>query len=412
MDGYDAAHLLHVARTLRVLNAVRAKHVGMPDMYATYEPTFLLYRLATRHMHATAVDMCRYVGVRPDAVLHHWARAKVAAARHQPHGEEDARLGEVILRKFADADVHSFADIARAAFEAGRPRIATALLEHEVCAADQVLLLLEMDEHRLALAKAVECGDADLIYHVLFRLQRSMSRGEFFRIVQEVDCGPERATDGASVGLRPSSRATYATLAARLLEAYAKEQDEELLRDFYYQDDRHCDAAVRCIVEALQRVPSERAEGLRQAQRHFGDDAARGTEARLVHEACTLLGVQATLDAELASLGSTARTLGSPLYATIETCLAHHLTRRAERLKHDFGVSDARYFATRVHALVHTQNFDALWKATARRSHAELVVAALLAAGHLAEAARHVTRVTDKATRARLSYVPSGRGGM
>ena len=157
MDGYDAAHLLHVARTLRVLNAVRAKHVGMPDMYATYEPTFLLYRLATRHMHATAVDMCRYVGVRPDAVLHHWARAKVAAARHQPHGEEDARLGEVILRKFADADVHSFADIARAAFEAGRPRIATALLEHEVCAADQVLLLLEMDEHRLALAKAVEC---------------------------------------------------------------------------------------------------------------------------------------------------------------------------------------------------------------------------------------------------------------
>lgn len=101
-----------------------------------------------------------------------------------------------------------------------------------------------MKEDELALTKAIESGDPNLsppipfnrrvptdpssapVYTVLLHLRRVHALGDFFRFV---DNKPD---------------------AAALLQVYAKENDLELLRDFYYQDDRRRETACLAIEES------------------------------------------------------------------------------------------------------------------------------------------------------------------
>lgn len=105
-----------------------------------------------------------------------------------------------------------------------------------------------MKEDTLALKKAVNSGDTDLsephhfcylyisissnaiVYHVLLHLHKRLPLGTFFRIIEEG--GPP---------LLPASK---------LLQVYAREQDREMLRDFYYSEDRRVDSAILCLEEA------------------------------------------------------------------------------------------------------------------------------------------------------------------
>lgn len=408
LDVYDSTTYLRVARTLRVLNAVRDYRVGIPARYAAlyaHGPSMLLYRLCARHMHQMAERICTYLQVRPDEVLKHWARAKLVHARG-----DTAQLAQLIIAKFEAAGALNFAEIALTAWQAGQARLATALLDHEPRAVGQVPLLLHMHEHRLALQRAVECGDADLIYYVLFRLQQRMSRGEFFRILQAPLEAPDVPLPSKTVGVRPPCDATYAALAASLLERYAREQDQELLRDFYFLDDRSTAQALLCIADAPRDAAryGERVQALRRAAKYFSDDRERGLDARLSEEAASLLGFQAGLDKELALMGvrpSGESLVGLPLLRTIEVCLHHGLLKRAERLKHEYKVSDRLYFSARVHALVAREDWDGLAVCVGRRPPGGLepIVSTLLHAGHVEEACRYARLgAADKSTRQAL----------
>ena len=88
---------------------------------------------------------------------------------------DDAALCSLIRRKLVAIDGQvSYADIAATADAAGRKRLATMLLEFEPRAADKVPLLLKMREVDIALAKAIDSGDTDLVYLVLLHLKRTM----------------------------------------------------------------------------------------------------------------------------------------------------------------------------------------------------------------------------------------------
>ena len=123
------------------------------------------------------------------------------------------------------------------------------LLDHEPRAAEQVPLLLQMKEEKIALVKAINSGDTDLgmspqnhrqtwdnkltctVYQVLLHLRSSLSPGDFFHVLD----------DSISPNLTP---------AVKLLQAYAREGDRQLLRDFYYQDDRRTENACLEMEEA------------------------------------------------------------------------------------------------------------------------------------------------------------------
>lgn len=71
-----------------------------------------------------------------------------------------------------------------------------------------------------------------LVYLVIFHLKRKLPLGEFFRMINN----------------KP--------MACNLLEVYCKEQDTELLKDFYYQDDRRIDSANIVLSEGFSELVS------------------------------------------------------------------------------------------------------------------------------------------------------------
>lgn len=214
--------------------------------YMAAPPERLVSRLTARNMHLLALRISSYLELRPDPVLKHWACAKIAAAQSlggENTATQDDDLRRVIVKKFEKEGMSvSYADIAKRAWQVGRTRLATKvclsdanpgsprltsscqLLEHERQAAEQVPLLLAMKEDRLALTKAVKSNDPDLVFHVLLNLRSRHTPGDFFSLV-----------DDGSPQLAP---------AVRLLQVYAKENDRDLLRDLYYQDDRRLDNAL------------------------------------------------------------------------------------------------------------------------------------------------------------------------
>lgn len=72
------------------------------------------------------------------------------------------------------------------------------------------------------------------VYHVLLHLHKRLPLGSFFRLIE----------DGGE-NLIPASR---------LLQVYAREQNREMLRDFYYSDDRRVESAVLALEEASQMM--------------------------------------------------------------------------------------------------------------------------------------------------------------
>src|SRR5690554_3797884 len=97
-----------------------------------------------------------------------------------------------------------------------------------------------------------------IVYHVLLHLKRKLPLGEFFRVINN----------------KP--------LACNLLESYCKQQDPELLKDFYYQDDRRIDSGNLTLMESFQQTDiTERINKIKAALRLYQDDKEHVFEAKV-----------------------------------------------------------------------------------------------------------------------------------
>ncbi|PCH35379.1 vacuolar protein sorting-associated protein 16 [Wolfiporia cocos MD-104 SS10] len=400
LDLYDPADFVQMGQTLKVLNAVRFYEIGIPISYEQYikvSPAHLINRLTARNLHLLALRISSFLSLKPDAVLKHWACAKIVRSKPTATGTgKDAELdGDDVVcasivekfEKLGGGDV-SYADIAKRAWEVGRTTLATKLLDHETRASDQVPLLLSMNEDRLALMKAVESGDTDLVYHVLLHLQRRLPLGSFFRLIEE---GGSRLA-----------------LASRLLQVYAREQNRDMLRDFYYSDDRRVESAVLCLDEAASMVdPSAKISSVKAAQKFFSEDKERGFEAKAgiklaklsvqtMDEYSRLLAAQQQLEKEA---DGKIQFFGLNVNETIRTCLINGMAKRADKIKSDFKVPDKRhaqqFWYVKLQALTSIRDFEAL-DAFARSKRSpigyEPFVRHLVEKGHPLEAASYVPR--------------------
>ncbi|KIS68033.1 uncharacterized protein UMAG_11636 [Mycosarcoma maydis] len=475
IELYDPTAFVDMARTLRVLNATRNYQIGIPISYEQYlaaGPTALLSRLTAQNHHLLSLKIARYLHIRPDAILKHWAKAKLARTSAALGGSAAAisaaeerlcadivhkfrvatwlneRVGELggceddtfpegVLGGAAAVDQAakrtkssgdrgasvSFAEVAWTAWKAGRANLATRLLDHEARAIDQVPLLLNMRQDKLALVKAIESGDTDLIYHVLLRLKNQLSRADFFRIVQAPVSDAGIATTASScndrtrAAFRLTSTQQYLSLASNLLEAYAKQADRDLLKDFYYQDDRRTDSAILALQEAnaMQNVGeaelAEKMFKLKTAIKFFGEDKERVLEAKLVDEQMRLLAFQQALEKED---GHRSQFIGLSLNQTIRQLLFRNMSKKAEKLRSDFKLPDKRYCNIKLDTLVQSKDWDGLWAfANAKRSPIGYTpfIVKLVEHNHVHESMRFVPKVQDKSDRnafsAYLARLPS-----
>ncbi|CAE6465863.1 unnamed protein product [Rhizoctonia solani] len=327
LDMYDPTDFVAMGKTLKILNAARYYEIGIPITYAQYQHTsaaHLIARLTARNEHLLALRIAEFLGRPPDTVLKHWACAKIAKSGKikaedpdAPADRADADVCRAIVDKFRATPGASFADIAKRAWELGRGKLATMLLDYEPRPGEQVPLLLQMKEEGRALTKAVDSGDTDLV---------------------------------------------------RLLEVYAREQDRELLKDFYYQDDKaQRRRDDRELLRACRFRRHNRIELVRAAAKFFGEDRERGWEAK----AHTELN-------------------GQP--------------KKAEKVRGDWKVPDKRFWYIKLYALTELRDWDGElverfssasgYPMLGKHSH-------LVSQGHLKQAASYVPRC-DAPKRAEL----------
>ncbi|RYC63410.1 hypothetical protein CHU98_g2808 [Xylaria longipes] len=329
LDIYNSDDFVDMCETLRVLNAVRFYEIGLPLSYEQYQrltPEGLIQRLINRHEYLLAIKVAGYLRLPTDRIYVHWASAKVRTG-----AEDDSTICRMVVEKLAGKPGISFETIARAAYDEGRGRLATELLNHEPRAGRQVPLLLSMEEDEIALDKAIESGDSDLVFFVLLQLKKKLPLASFFRVINA----------------RPAATA--------LVESSAMlEGDNALLKDLYYQDDRRVDGAGVFIREALQQ-PDARTSGdkLALAAKLLSDSRENNFELAALKEATTLLRMQEALDRDL-----TDSFKGLSVNETLYKLVHLGYSNKAKRIQSEFKVPEKVAWWIRLRALVARRDWN------------------------------------------------------
>lgn len=330
LDIYNSDDFVDMCETLRVLNAVRYYEIGIPLSYEQFlrlTPEKLIRRLINRREYLLALKISDYLRLPTDRIYVHWASQKVRIG-----SEDEDTICRAIVEKLSGKRGISFEEIARAAYDEGRGRLATSLLNHEPRAGKQVPLLLSMEEDEIALDKAIESGDSDLIIYVLLHLKKNLPLASFFRVINT----------------RP--------IATSLVESSARSDDTSLLKDLYYQDDRRTDGANVFIREALQQPDSRTAsDKLALAAKLLSDSKDTSFELKALQEATLLLHVQEALDRDL-----TESFTGLSLNETLFKLIKLGYTSRAKKLTSDFKIPDKTTWWIRLRALVSKRDWSAL----------------------------------------------------
>lgn len=345
LDLYSSDDFVDTCDTLRVLNAVRFYEVGLPLSYEQYRrltPEKLVDRLTNRNEYLLALRVAAYLHLPTNHIHGHWAQQKVRVST-----DTEEQICELIVKKLHGKPGISFEEIARAAYDEGRVRLATELLNYEPRAGKQVPLLLDMKEDNIALDKAIESGDTDLVYHVLLHLRKKLPLASFFRVINS----------------RP--------VASALVESSASDQDHELLKDLYYQDDRRLDGSNLLLAQALA-APSVLAsiDKLKSASTYLRDsrDAAATFQRQALEDAQKLLRLQEQFEKDLGprdgatspGAGAASAFVGLSAHATISALLRQGHTKRAVKVQSEFKIPEKTFAWLRLRALVAERHWNEL----------------------------------------------------
>ncbi|KAJ1344239.1 hypothetical protein BSLG_001379 [Batrachochytrium salamandrivorans] len=344
LDSFSADRFVDACQTIRVLNAIHESRIGIPLTFKQYQhisPEGLIDRLISRREHILARRICEYLKMPIDRVLIDWARVKVKQST-----DDEETVCRLIVEKLGSRPGISFGDVAKAAYAVGRIRLATKLLDFEPSPSDQVPLLLSMQQDESALIKAVESYNTDLT-----------PVADFFRIVSSMP------------------------LACNLLEIYSRDQDPQLLRDFYYQDDQRIASANIIFEESFfdKDLPS-RLMKLKGAIKLYGEEKESTFETKSLEDHSKLLQLQATFERELSGQTFTDLSVADSIYK----CLILGHNSRALKIKNDLKVDDKRFSWLELRAIIQTENWEALdkfAKSSAKFGYKH-VIESLLGAGH------------------------------
>ena len=323
LDFYDPSPFVEMCQTLRVLNAVQHFEIGIPltiQQFKLLGPWGLIEKLMNQHEHLLAIKLCEYLKIKSDRVLVHWACTKVMAKKTM---FSDSDVCTMIVDKLSNVPGISYAEIASTAYKAGKTELATKLLDYEPRGADQVPLLLSMRQDEVALSKAIESGDTDLVYLVVLHIKRSKSPPEFFKIIKNK------------------------AVALDLLISYCKQQDLQLLNDIYAQLGQIQEVANSSIIEAYQNEDDmDKCIDHLQEAYNLLNEAKDPFTSKLTEEQIKLLLLQKELES---SIG------GHYVGDSISDCLFKLIkldqSKRVAKIRSDFKVPDKRFWWIKIKAL-------------------------------------------------------------
>ncbi|KAM4672697.1 vacuolar protein sorting-associated protein 16 homolog isoform 5-T5 [Amazona ochrocephala] len=331
LDKFPPESFVRMCQDLRVLNAIRDYQIGIPLTFTQYKRLtieVLLDRLVLRRLYPLAIRMCEYLRLSEiqgvSRILAHWACYKV-----QQKDKSDEEVAQAINHKLGDTPGISYSEIAARAYDCGRTELAIKLLEYEPRSGEQVPLLLKMKRSKLALSKAIESGDTDLVYTVVLHLKNELNRGTFFMTLQN----------------QP--------VALSLYRQFCKHQERATLKDLYNQDDSHQELGSFHVHASYSEKRIEgRVGALQNALDEFykakNEFAAKATE-----EQVKLLRLQRHLQEDLDR-----PYLDLSLHDTVSNLILDGHHKRAEQLYREFKIPDKRYWWLKISALANRGDWE------------------------------------------------------
>lgn len=339
-DQFKHEEFMNTCKKIRVLNAVRDPNVGIPITSKQLERLtvgVLIDRLVQRYQHYLAFRICQYLQLKPENILVHWACSKVKS------NEEDEQIKEAIFSKLSQSENASYALVASTAHKIGKTNLAVDLLEKEKNAGEQVPLLLDMLKTTLALEKAIESGETDLVYLVLLHIKKKLDKASLFKLLSQ-----------------PKFQA-----AKDLFVSYCSEQDPTFLSNFYTALDLSQENGVMKAAKSFEAADyGERKKLLTAAKESFTKKKDCWVDTKACEDQINLLKTQIELDE-----GREKRTfVGSSISDTLYKSILLGDGKMAQKLKNDFRVPDKRFWWIKIRALAQTHQWNALEKFSKKKS--------------------------------------------
>ncbi|KAJ7327284.1 hypothetical protein JRQ81_017043 [Phrynocephalus forsythii] len=336
INNFPPESFVQTCRDLRVLNAIRDYQIGIPlsfDQYRQLTIEVLLDRLVLRRLYPVAIKICEYLRLSEfqgiSRILAHWACYKV-----QQKDKSDEEVAQAINQKLGDTPGISYSEIATRAYECGRTELAIKLLEYEPRSGKQVPLLLKMRRSQLALSKAIESGDTDLVYTVILHLKNELNRGSFFMTLQN----------------QP--------VALSLYRQFCKHQELDTLKDLYNQDDDHQELGNFHVRSSY--VNEKRIEGRVSSLQNAVDEyykAKNEFAAKATEDQIKLLRIQRRLQDDVDK-----PYLDCSLHDTVYNLILDGNHKRAEQLYRDFKIPDKRFWWLKINALAEQGDWEEMEK--------------------------------------------------
>lgn len=373
LDLYNSDEFVDMCESLRIMNAVKYYDVGIPltlEQYVRITPEGLINRLLQRKHHYLALKVCDYLRISSDHVYLHWACLKL-----QSSDEDATTTCAAIVEKLGSRRQISYEKIARTAFADGRVDLARQLLAHEPRAGAQVPLLLDMGEEEAALTQAVASGDPDLLSFVVFHIKGHQSLAVFLRIINDTPAAVALTLD------------------------HARKHDPQLLKDFYFQDDRKVEGADVVLLEALEEQDRlQKYTKTKLALRMVSDTKEHALEARMLEDAAKLMQLQDALSREF---GSSFAELS--LNETLLKVLALGHGNRAQKIVSAFRVSETTFTWLQLRSFIAARDWVGLERWVFRMKKPlvpfDLVATHVHAAGNKRLAAQIVTKCATASVR-------------
>uniref|UniRef100_A0A452T5V6 Vacuolar protein sorting-associated protein 16 homolog n=1 Tax=Ursus maritimus TaxID=29073 RepID=A0A452T5V6_URSMA len=327
LDRFPPDSFVRMCQDLRVLNAIRDYYIGIPLTYSQYPQASckdIYSQLVLRRLYPLAIQICEYLRL-PEVqgvsrILAHWACYKV-----QQKDVSDEDVARAINQKLGDTPGVSYSDIAARAYGCGRTELAIKLLEYEPRSGEQVPLLLKMKRSKLALSKAIESGDTDLVFTVLLHLKNELNRGDFFMTLRN----------------QP--------MALSLYRQFCKHQELETRGPGCWSGSFSGHLGLLFRIEGRVAALQTAADAFYKAKNEF---AAKATEDQM-----RLLRLQRRLEDELGG-----RFVDLSLHDTVTTLVLGGHSKRAEQLARDFRIPDKRLWWLKLTALADLEDWEELEK--------------------------------------------------
>lgn len=329
--------VVELARSLRILNALRQPHIGLPLTLVQLGSLGLpriLERLCTLGHFLLALDICESMGHTPQNILLKWGKRKISAT---PANVADKNLFDALVENLNAYPEVPWSSIAKHALQRGRKYLASMLIDLDTAVKRQIPLLLQTGGLEDAVRKSSVEGDPDTIFQVI----KQGGPGVRKMLLES----PSKEYQGTEAILKEVERIRGHAL---YLDYLAQARDHDTLALFHSRQG------------PLSTNVSASTSSWNHAKAHLESVEEAKKEGKLLSSACVAAQRLQQIQGGLEASSGRDIFLGHSVAGTVRQCILFGLTNDAKKIAKEFKMSDRQFAMISLDAMCRAKDWVAV----------------------------------------------------